>query len=185
MTAIAAVCHESGVWMGADSAITDSQDTSLIVTASPKVFRVGPVLIGWAGMARAGRVLQYSFTPPKHPRRMKPDRYIATLFVDAVRKAMVDANTTDKKDNREASTVDVLVAYQGRVWLIDGNFASIESARSYCATGCATGIVLGALGASEKLPPRQRILKALRLAEEHNSGVRGPFTVIESEGRKP
>jgi ATP-dependent protease HslVU (ClpYQ) peptidase subunit len=177
MTAIAAVIHEGKVWMGADSAVTEG--SSLTVMATPKVFRVGPFTIGACGSARVVRVLQYGLSVPKQARGVRADEFIATTFVDAVRKALQAAGIAEKKDGRESYEADFIVAYRGRLWIVDEDYAALEIARDYEGTGSGGDVVRGALGATASLAPRARILRALKLAEEHDALVRRPFTILE------
>lgn len=181
MTAIASVIEGGVIWMGGDAALTETDSSRLMVTANPKVFRHGNFLMGFCGLTRMGRVLQYSFTPPKHLRRVRVDQYMNTTFVDALRKAFMDAGVATKHDNEETIPADLLVGYRGRLFLIDPSYAVVESSRPYDAIGCGAQVALGALHVTQKSPPRARVISALKAAQEHDSAVRGPFEVLSLE----
>jgi hypothetical protein len=179
MTAVACVVSAGKVYMGADSALVDDPGSSLTVSSTPKVFRLGPLTVGWAGSARAGRVIQYGLSLPKRARGVKVDEYVARVFVDALRKALLDAGAAERHDNRESTPVDLVVAYQGRIWTVDEDFAAVETMGDYEAAGSGGDVVRGALGATPDLPARKRIMRALTLAEKHDSCVRRPFVIVE------
>jgi ATP-dependent protease HslVU (ClpYQ) peptidase subunit len=179
VTAIACVVADGKVWMGGDSAVADG--TSLTVSTSPKVFRVGALTIGWCGEARAGRAIQYGLSLSKQPRGVKVDEFITRTFVDALRKALLEAGVSEKLNNREGMAAELIVAFRGRIWTVDDAFAAIETAADYEGLGSGGEIVRGALGATPDLPPKKRITRALTLAERHDAYVRRPFLIVEPE----
>lgn len=162
--------------MGADSATTWEDDTArLQVTSNPKVFRVGAFLVGSSGSGRTQRILRHGWTPP--PRRKAGlEQYVSTSVVDSIRRALIDGGVAEKKDNVEDSAGDVLLGYRGHLFRVDSDYAVDEARLPYDAVGCGAAVALGAMYAT-KAPPKQRILTALRAAQEFNWGVRGPFVV--------
>lgn len=88
MTAIAAIVENNIVYIGGDSAGVG--DLLLEIRKDPKVFINGQFIIGFTSSFRMGQLLQYSFVPPEHPRRMGIDKFMNTIFVNAIRKCFAD-----------------------------------------------------------------------------------------------
>lgn len=176
MTAVVGLVEGGRVWIGADSATTwDGDPGRLQVTSNPKVFRVGQFLIGSSGSGRTQRILRHGWTPPRR-RQGALEHYISTVVVDSIRKALAEGGVAEKKDNVEDAAGDVLLGYRGHLFRMDSDYSVDEARLPYDAVGCGSHVALGALYAL-KAPPKQRILTALRAAQEFNWGVRGPFVV--------
>ena len=65
MTCIVGLSHQGKVFMGGDAAAAD--DNIVSARKEPKVFIKNGYLIGYSGSFRFGKVVQYSFNPPKPP----------------------------------------------------------------------------------------------------------------------
>lgn len=175
MTAVVGLVADGKVWLGADSATTwDS--TRLEITSNPKVFRVGPFLVGSAGSGRTQRILRHGWTPPKRG-KAGLEQYIATTVVDSIRRALFEGGAAEKQNNVEDAGGDILLGYRGHLFRVDSDYTVDEAKAPYNAVGCGCHVVLGAMYANKAAPPKQRILTALRAAQEFNWGVRGPFVV--------
>jgi ATP-dependent protease HslVU (ClpYQ) peptidase subunit len=179
MTAVVGIVHDNAVWIGGDSAVTDSEDTSLVVCSNPKVFRVGSLVLGVAGARRASRILQYGWTPPKHTRGVRLDRYVAVVVADAIRRALLDHGHSEKLNNQERATFAALIGYRGHLFGMDEEFSVDESAHGFDAVGSGGRVALGVLYATTGQAPRRRIVAALRASEQFDAAVRGPFTILE------
>ena len=181
MTCIVGIEHETGVYIGGDSAGIAGWE--LTVRADPKVFRVGEFLYGIAGSFRMGNLLRYAFVPPPPPKKRKHlDAYMVTAFIDTLR-AVVEAGGTREKKNEVESlhNSSFLVAVRGRLFEIDSDFQVGRPASGYAAIGCGSSVALGALHALVVgvglTHPTDCVAAALRAAEAHNIGVRGPFII--------
>ena len=181
MTCIVGIEHETGVYIGGDSAGIAGWE--LTVRADPKVFRVGEFVYGIAGSFRMGNLLRYAFLPPPPPKKRKHlDAYMVTAFVDTLR-AVVEAGGTREKKNEVESlhNSSFLVAVRGRLFEIDSDFQVGRPASGYAAIGCGSSVALGALHALVVgvglTHPTDCVAAALRAAEAHNIGVRGPFII--------
>lgn len=176
VTCIAAVVEGGTVWMGGDSAATDA-GWRLVIRADEKVFRNGPMLIGFAGSFRLGQVLRYIFEPPKHPRNCDAPRYMVQHFVEVLRETMKAAGVATKDNNAEEMPDSAfLVGYRGRIFMVDEDFHVAEAIDGFASVGCGSQVALGALCVSDG-PPRQRIRAALEAAERYHAGVRRPFRI--------
>ena len=177
MTAIVAIVENDTVYMGGDSA--GVAGLSITVRKDPKVFKNGPFIMGFTSSFRMGNLLRYSFKPPKHPDNMSLDRYMNTVFIDAVRECLRDGGYTKVNDNNEKGGT-FLVGYKGKLFNIDGDFQVGIHVRNYDSVGCGGELCLGSLYTTEKLDiePKERIKIALKAAELFSGGVRRPFNIL-------
>ncbi|MBC9005159.1 hypothetical protein [Micromonospora aurantiaca (nom. illeg.)] len=174
MTAIVGLVHRGAVHIGGDSAGV-GPGWSSSVRADAKVFRNGPYLMGFTDSFRMGQLLRYALTPPKLPTAPAAlDRHMATTFIDAVRKTLVDGGWLTLDSGRELGGT-FLVGTAGRLFQVYGDFQVGEPADGYAAVGCGQDIALGALHATVGQPPARRVKAALEAAAHFSAGVRGPF----------
>lgn len=179
MTCIAAVTHNGTVWMGADSA--GVAGLSLSVRRDPKIYRVGEFLFGFTSSFRMGQLLGYKFTPPQHHSEWDAGRYMATVFIDALRETL-KAGGYARTDNGEEHGGTFLAGYRGRIFRVDSDFQVGENLHPFDAVGCGADLALGALHATSSVAPKERILLALEAAEAFSAGVRRPF-IVEQAGK--
>lgn len=176
MTAIAGFTDGNTVWIGGDSAGVGGM--SLTVRADQKVFTVGELLIGFTTSFRMGQLLRYGWAPPALNEGQGIDDFMVTSFIDSVRARFKAGGFAEKKDDAEIGG-SFLVGFRGRLFHIESDYQVGEPAASYDACGCGDDICNGAFYALEGylIHPDHRVLTALRAAETHSAGVRGPFVV--------
>ena len=97
MTAIVGLVHERAVHLGGDSA--GVAGWSLTVRADSKVFTNGPYVMGFTTSFRMGQLLRYALQAP-HPEG-DLERFMATTFIDAVRRCLKDGGWAKKDSERE------------------------------------------------------------------------------------
>ena len=179
MTCIAAVRHGDSVLVGGDSAGTRGGSWEMNVRADSKVFRNGPYLFGFTTSFRMGQLLRYRLTLPEPPKRGDVLGFMATEFVDAVRKALKDGGFSKTEAGAEEGG-EFVVAVGSRLFTVHSDYQVAEHADAYAAVGCGAAVALGALAATPKQPPKARLRTALRAAERHSAGVRGPFRILST-----
>lgn len=177
MTAVVGVVENGRVHFGADSQSTSGWDLTLM--AQEKVFAVGPYVFGYSGLLRGGQLVRYAFDPPA-PTTDLP-RFMATTFVDALRKCLKDGGTAEKVNEREGGSPWVLVGVNGRIFTMGSDYSALESQESYAAIGSGSDLALGALYATEGQPVKRRLRTALEAAERFSAGVRGPFAYVSTK----
>ena len=181
MTCIVGVVDGESVYIGADSAGVDADTWTLVSRSDPKVFQVGPFVIGYTSSFRMGQLLRFAFSPPTHPDGLDTHAYMVTVFVDSLRECFGAGGYAMKQNERESAGT-FLVGYRGRLFEIGDDYQVGESHDEYAAIGCGGALALGALAATtDDQDARHRIRRALQAAEKHNIGVRGPFVVLVSE----
>lgn len=174
MSCIVAIIEDGSVVMGADSAGVAGLFVS--VRKDPKIFRVGEFLIGYTSSFRMGQILGYSLVPPEHPADMDTARYMATLFVDAVRAAL-SAGGFARKENETEAGGEFLIGYRGRIFHIHDDYQVGEAVLPYDAVGCGSEIALGSMYSTVGYA-EHRVRKALEAAQEFSGGVRAPFLIL-------
>lgn len=178
MTVIAGVIDGGHAWIGGDSAISDMKTHELTTCVNQKVFKLGEFVVGCSGSARVADALRYGFDPPKHPRRLDVARYMRTAFINGVRETLKTAGVLKQKDSVESCETTMLIAYRGRLFIIEDDLHVHEAVDDYAAVGSGGAVANGALSVSQGVPPRKRILAALTAAERHTASVRRPFYVL-------
>ncbi len=173
-------CVESGkVIIGGDSAGVDGS-YNLSVRSDVKVFRNGPMIMGFTSSFRMGQLLRYAFQPPQRHPDTDVYQYMVTTFVDAVRDCLKRGGYA-RQDAGEESGGFFLVGYAGRLFEIQSDYEVAEVSDGFMAVGCGAPIALGAMYATMGRPGRERITTALCAAERLSAGVRGPYTIEELE----
>ena len=66
----------------------------------------------------------------------------------------------------------------GHIYTGASNLGMYRSRRGYAAIGSGDQYALGALHATKDMPPRARVLAALRAAAAHATTVVGPFRIL-------
>ncbi|HEX6779543.1 MAG TPA: hypothetical protein VF099_15145 [Ktedonobacterales bacterium] len=181
MTCIVGLIDGEDVYLGGDSAVTMGNE--IAPQKQPKVFRNGDFLMGSSGSARIKQLLCYSFTPPKRPFAKDLETYMATDFLNALRKCFKDAGLARKVSEEESFLGSILIAHRGRLFNLGSHYSMHEAQCGYDAIGNGSEIAKGALYATRSLPPRERITLALEAAAEHVNYVRPPFTIEVLKGK--
>lgn len=182
MTCIVGLVHGKDVYIGADTA--GVAGLKLYRRQDSKIYENGPFLFGFTSSFRMGQLLGYSFKPPKQPAKMTDDKFMRTLFIDAIRDCFDEGGFMGHdKDGTEAGGT-FLVGYKGRLYMIGGDYQVGEDMQGYSAVGCGDEIALGSMFSTEHMPPEKRIEQALKAAEEYSAGVRGPFNIVKQKRYK-
>jgi ATP-dependent protease HslVU (ClpYQ) peptidase subunit len=183
MTCIVGLVDKDGVVLGGDSAGVD-ESFAIESRTDPKVFTRGPFVIGFAGSFRIGQLLRYKLTTPQHQIKLEDHEYMATRFVDAVRKCLKD-NGAVSDDFKAETGGTFLVVYRNKLYSIQEDYQVACVQDSFDAIGCGSDIAKGALYVLPKdMTTEDRALKALQAAERFSAGVRGPFHLVRSKKQR-
>lgn len=186
MTAICAIRVRGEVWMGGDSAaIADSH--YLTLSAAPKVFEVGPLVIGYTSSFRMGQALQHRLQLPDGLPGAADlgalDRWMSVTFADAVRQLMRDCGYMKRENEREVGG-QFLVGVWGQLYFMDDDFHALRQRAPYAACGSGVSACLAALYMATRFDqtvddPENVVRLALEAAEHCIATVRGPFHVVK------
>ena len=178
MTVVAGLIEGGRAYLGADSAAVGGWD--LDVRTDSKVFRLpGPMLLGFTTSFRMGQILRYHVTPPARGEGVDEATYLTRDFIEVVRTVLKEKGFARVNDNVHTGG-EFLIAYGGGLFLVDSDYQVGTMAAPFAAVGCGAAYAKGALAATEasSMPPRRRLLLALRTAERFSAGVRRPFRVL-------
>lgn len=178
MTVIAGIRTGLGAWIGGDS-FTGSNGWPVVIMNKPKVAQNGKYLIGFSGIGR-GEDLIHRFAPPPPPAK-DLDRFIRVEFIDSLREHLRAGGILRKENDVETTEAGfaVLVATQGRLFIIHSDLQVLEPADGIAAVGSGAKPALGALHALSG-QPSARIRRALEIAALVIESVRPPFTILKA-----
>lgn len=182
MTCIVGLVHNGDVYIGGDSA--GVAGLSITIRSDEKVFGNGPFIMGFTTSFRMGQLLRYKLAPPAQTVHQNDMEYMVTSFIDACRQCFSQNGFGDK----DASVGgNFLVGYHGKLYNIEGDYQVGVPKATFDAVGCGSDLALGAMFATEGLPPEKRINAALAAASTFSAGVAPPFTILKLEGdhKKP
>jgi ATP-dependent protease HslVU (ClpYQ) peptidase subunit len=165
------------VWIGGDSAgVAGYQIT---IRSDEKVFRKGPMVFGFTSSFRMGQLLHYSLEIPEHPKKKSDAEFMASDFVNAVRRCFKEGGFASVVNGSESGG-SFIVGYHGELYCVEGDFQVGIPSNGMCAVGCGEDLAMGALYANKHLKcSRKRIRNALMAASEFSAGVAPPFTIIK------
>lgn len=171
MTTVAGLEHRGRVWMGADSAVSWSNDDAVFSAPHRKIVRRGGMLIGLAGNLSTCTVAAAGLRPEPYMCG-DPRAHILSAVVLPLRELFRNANL-------DAEGADMLLACAGRLWFssLDGSVHGFRC--GYGAIGSGSSYALGSLHGSRG-EPRKRVRMALGAAIEHCSSVCGPAYVMST-----
>lgn len=177
MTCIVGIEHKGKTWIGGDSG-GFVEDTCLL-HRNGKVFRHDATyLMGVSGSRRVAEVLRFAFKPSRITAQADADAFMATKFVDEMRKALAVAGALSSESGVESFDGAVLVGVRGHgLYCVSGAFSASRLLDGTVATGSGMDYALGALEATRELEPKERLRRALHAAERWNNGVRSPFHI--------
>lgn len=184
MTCIAAVAHDGHVWMGGDSAgVTDDSTYSLGIGRESKIWEKEGILFGASGSFRVAQVVRWQMNVPQFNPTAEPLEYITGSLITSMRDSLREhgALTTWEEDATESIDGNLILGFCGQVYEVYEDFGVGQLVHGYGAIGCGFPIAVGNLSATEEfeIKPKKRIEMALKAAERHSAGVRGPFTVLK------
>ncbi len=180
MTCIIGFIDKDGVYIGGDSAAVSEEDLSYNIRIDEKVFQKGDLIFGFSASFRMGQLLRYKLRIPNHPKGMDDFQYMATLFIDAVKKCFSDNDYNDIVEDSGS----FLVGYKGKIYAILPDYQIAQPKENYIAMGCGDNFALGAMYASTEKEPIKRMEIALNAATTFSMGVKPPFLFVKLLNKK-
>jgi len=180
MTCIVAIAHKNKIYMGADSYGSDGYSGDSVL--NPKCFINDEFIIGCTTSFRIIDLLRYELSVPKlhNEEYNNPDKFMRTHFIRAVRQCFKDNGHTTINNNNECGG-NFLVGYHGALYEIQNDFSVLNKPRYGNSVGSGAAAARGSLWTtrSMKMKPTERLKIALESAVTVNTGVRGPFIMLE------
>lgn len=172
MTCVVGVEVGNSVILGADSSW--GTDDLVVQANSPKAFRMGALVFGFAGSYRLGLAIRHRFAPEPIGKD-DLDFYMNSRFVDGLHELYDTGEMPFPKDSQ------LVVGIRGALYEIDRQFAAVRSC-GYLAIGVGAIAATGSLYTTASLgtEPRERLRLALETAAAVVPGVCPPFTYVEN-----
>jgi ATP-dependent protease HslVU (ClpYQ) peptidase subunit len=174
MTCIAVVRDElnNKIYMAGDRGASDSS-TILSLTA-PKVWKLGPYLLGYAG-SMDGERLRYNFNPYV-PDIKDTDKFMQTKFIKQLRQFYNDWWVDTSKD----SDFGLIVAIRGEIYEHSSADMSLSKyTLPFLAMGSGSDFAMGHLDATQKVKDhRKRVIGAVNSAIKFSPSCQGPVDVV-------
>lgn len=177
MTCIVGLIENGKIYLGGDSCGVSDNDYH--IRKDKKVFRNGPMVMGFIDSFRMGQILQFNFKVPSHPRNMSDFRYMCSVFATEVIDTFTENGYIKNSGNRvEGGTF--IIGYKGSLYTMYNDFQIEMLFDPYTAAGCGESYAKGALKilSPMKISPQKKVEKALKAAEAFSTDVRGPFNIV-------
>jgi ATP-dependent protease HslVU (ClpYQ) peptidase subunit len=189
MTCIIGIETGNGVLIGGDSAGTGGY--SQTIRADEKVWKAGEFVCGFTSSYRMGQLLRHSLTIPQTPHldvgQAERDKWMTTVYIDAVRKCLKEGGYTKVENGVEQGGL-YLVGWRGTLYTVERDFQVGRSTVDFHAVGSGEDLAMGAMAASASIPgmsPRERVKQALEISARFNAAVGGPFHLVEVKTKTP
>ena len=171
MTVIVAISQDNKVYMAGDRGMSDKEFIGSMVT--PKIHKVGPMLIGYSASQGTGQ-LAHLVTYPE-PNYNNLEAWLRIDFCDAIQKA---AELFKIDINNEDNGADFLVGINGRLFEISTEDWSVAE-YDVVASGSGYAYALGSLHSTRDWDsPRNRIKEAVKAAIRYSPSCQGPVDVL-------
>jgi hypothetical protein len=182
MTLVAGVISGNKVILVGDRSALDPEDLSVESITQKKVFKRGELVFGGAESFRMLQLLEHVFEPPVLDTDNVP-RYLVTKFVPELRELMTDNGFNESGD--EASPPGpLLVGARGRLFLIQGDYAVLESTDVFNAIGLGKTAFFGAMRALDaavpEIAPYYRLMTAIEASAASTFAVTSPFDMVST-----
>lgn len=181
--------RQNGVsWIGGDSLGSDGYVKAAEMPA--KVFRnemFKNVLIGGTTTFRHLDLLKYSedlFDEVDRYKNTEIDhKFMVKKFVPKVITLFKDGVIGEDEKNRGGNFI---VATPLRVFEVQPDYSVLEPELGICAVGCGREVAMGSLITTigMDIPPQDKIVMALKAAEQYCCGVQRPFRILCTDERE-
>jgi 20S proteasome alpha/beta subunit len=173
LTCIAVLKSEDNIWMAGDRGASD--DDSIMPLTAPKVFKIGPYLLGYAGTMDGERV-RHNFKPPLPKPGVNIDKFMYTDFIIALRNFYETWWVDISKD----SDFGMIICVKGKIYehnAVDMSLTTYES--DYLAMGSGSPWAMGSLYTTRNQKNgKRRVQLAVEAAIEYSTSCKGPIDII-------
>lgn len=180
------VASDGSVYVGADSFSGNPRTRNIVknsklirLTAKRGRGKGASLLIGYTSSWRMGQLLRGQLKVPLWKKGVDVFDYLSVDFAEAIRQVFKDAGFANIKENEESGGY-FLVAMDGRLFTVQGDYSVIESADGVDAVGAGEDFALGALHILTGVPgitPRLIVTMAIAAAEFLSPLVASPIHV--------
>ncbi len=172
MTCIAVVRQDGIVYMAGDRGASD--DGTILPLSAPKVWKIGPYLIGYAG-SMDGERIRYNFKPTA-PNIKDIDKFMQTKFVKELREFYNEFWVDTSKDG----DLGLIIVINGEIYEHSSADMSLSKYMlPYLTMGSGAEYAYGSLFSTEKEKSgKQRVITAVEAAIKFNPSCMGPVDTV-------
>ena len=172
MTVLAVVRHENKVYMAGDRGASD--DNTILSLTAPKVWKLGPYLLGYAG-ALDGERIRYNFNPYV-PDIKDIDKFMQTKFIKQLKNFYNDWWV----DTGKEADLGLIICVKGQIYEHNAVDMSLSKySTPYIAMGSGAEYAYGVLYATDKQKnARNRVIQAVNAAIKFSPSCMGPVDVV-------
>ena len=174
MTVLAVVRDKltNKIYMAGDRGASD--DNTILALTSPKVWKLGPYLLGYAG-ALDGERIRYNFNPYV-PDIKDTDKFMQTKFIKQLRNFYNDWWVDTSKEG----DLGLIICIKGQIYEHNAIDMSLSKYNlDYLAMGSGAEYAYGYLNATEKSKDaRKRVVGAVNSAIKFSPSCMGPVDVV-------
>jgi ATP-dependent protease HslVU (ClpYQ) peptidase subunit len=172
MTCIAVVRQDNKIYMAGDRGASD--DDTILTLSTPKVWKLGPYLMGYAGTLDGERI-RYNFNPYV-PDIKDIDKFMQTKFIKQLRQFYNDWWVDTSKD----ADLGLIICVKGQIYEHNAVDMSLSKyTGDYLAMGSGAQYAYGYLNATEKIKDgKKRAMGAVSSAIKFSPSCVGPVDVV-------
>lgn len=182
MTCIVGLVDGKNVWLGGDRAATDG-NLNRTLLKEPKIFLKGEVGFGVCGSPKVMDALKHGIDLPTQAGN-DDRKFLVTELVPAIRDGLVELDAAGESNSPFGGGSgityegELLVAYRGKLYKLQGNFQLIEGEEKFESVGSGSKLALGSFESTKSVwSAKKRILMALE-ASTKNAGCAPPFDTL-------
>ncbi len=175
MTCIAVVrdAATNKIYMAGDRGVSD--DNTINVCSSPKVWKKEGYLFGYAGSMDGDRI-KHLFVPPTPEPRVNIDKFMYSTFLKALRKFYEEwwVGVSPSSD------FGLIICVKGKIYEHNAADMSLtQYDQDYLAMGSGGDLALGSLYSTKLYKDgRKRANMAVQAAINHSTSCKGPIDIV-------
>lgn len=178
MTIVVGLKHEDGVILGADSQGSSGWHSRFRL--DEKVFTAHGIGYGFTSSYRMGQILRYhTYEVLNNLRESDPFGYVVSCLVPMYRSVLKEHGYVQTENGKDSGGT-FLLAFDGNLFGIQGDFQVEEVCEGYDAVGCGFAYALGSLKTTEEydIPPEDRVRQAIETSCYFSNGCGGETSII-------
>ena len=151
-----------------------SDDNTILSLTAPKVWKLGPYLLGYAG-ALDGERIRYNFNPYV-PDIKDIDKFMQTKFIKQLKNFYNDWWV----DTGKEADLGLIICVKGQIYEHNAVDMSLSKYNlDYLAMGSGADLAMGSLYATQKQKDgRKRVMQAVNAAIAHSPSCKGPIDIL-------
>lgn len=172
MTCIAAISKDNKVYFAGERSA--SEGNYIISIDTPKIWKNGPYIFGYAGTFDA-QIIQYNFNPPTPEGNL--DKFMHSKFLKSLKSFYSEWDIGGKE-----SEISLIIGIKGKLYEHEAEgLTMISYDRNYIAIGSGADYALGSLHATQNhKDPKRRLSFALDAACKFSTSCIEPVDFLQS-----